>query len=104
MRFLLGLVIGLVLGAAAVGGSWWYSSRDSEGPSTEEELLARASADQLLEVCEDAPPTMPQVDCELVSLEDVGPSAWRARIRDEAGDEYCVLIRLDRDPLRVSCE
>lgn len=94
MRLLLGFLIGVVVGAAAVGGWWYWMEGRSEGAAdAEEQRLARAYAGTMVSYCE---ADEGDNNCELAGLNRVAPNVWRARIDPLGGNTYCVLIQLDR--------
>jgi hypothetical protein len=94
VRLLLGFLIGVVVGAAAVGGWWyWTEGRSDGGPGAEEQRLARAYAGTMVSLCERAGEGD---DCELAELNRVAPNVWRARLDPSSRNSYCILIQLER--------
>lgn len=92
-RLLLGLILGAVLGAVAVGGVWWYSERGTAAAAAaEERLLAEAYASIHVERC-----GAQKATCQIAELERVAENVWRVRF--ETGE--CGLYQLDRFTVRA---
>jgi hypothetical protein len=89
LRVLVGIVIGVLIGAAAVGG-WWYFTDDSNADDASDE---RPLAEEYAAAVEEgAGPGY-----SLLSVERVATGVWRVTLnKTTTGANECYLIQLNR--------